>query len=512
MRGHIFAADSGQPLRKALVRIFAGEINENRSTTTDTDGKYEFTAVRAGRYIVTAAKGSFVSLSYGQLRPFDAGKPLEILDGQTVERLDVALPRGSVVTGRILDEYGEPMPEVQIALQTYRFVQGKRRLVPAGRRASTDDMGEFRLFGMPPGQYILSATWIHNNIGSNAAPADNTAYAPVYFPGTNTPAQAQRLTLAVGQQLDEVVMAMRPVKATRISGSVTTSDGKPFAGMLLVSQNDTSGFEMQSAAPIRPDGKFELAGLAPGEYALLAQARGGPNDNPETATERVTAAGEDISDLHLVANRASVVAGRFVVDPAAAGTPPTLSIFATTMDGSTPFGRSMSARANDDGTFELKLSPGRTRLSLSGSPAGWAIRSIHLNSVEVTDTGIEVKANQDVSGVEVEVTNRMTSLSGLVTNARGEPAKDYAVVAFARDRTRWTGVSRYQMTGRPDQDGRFKITGLPSGDYYAVALESIEPGATGDPDFLESIRTSATMFSLNEAETKSLDLKLATTP
>jgi hypothetical protein len=512
LRGHIFAADSGQPLRKAQVRIVAGEINENRLTTTGADGKYEFTAVRAGRYTVFASKGSFVNISYGQLRPFDAGKPLEILDGQTVERVDVALPRGSVVTGRILDEYGEPMPEVQVALQAYRFMQGKRRLVPAGRRASTDDMGEFRLFGIPPGQYILSATWIHNNIGSNAAPVDNTAYAPVYFPGTNTPAQAQRLTLAVGQQVDDVVMAMRPMKATRISGSVTTSDGKPFTGMLLVSQNDISGFEMQSAAPIRPDGKFELAGLAPGDYVLRAQSRGGPNDSLETATERVTATGEDISDLHLVANRASVVAGRFVADPAAAGTPPTPSIIATSMDPATPGFGNTSKINTDDGTFELKLSPGRVRLSLSGSTAGWTIRSIHLNSVDVTDTGIEVKANKDLSGVEVELTNRLTSLSGLVTNARGEPAKDYVVVAFARDRTRWTGVSRYQMTGRPDQDGRFKITGLPSGDYYAVALESIEPGATGDPDFLESIRPSATMFSLNESESKSLDLKLATTP
>ena len=515
LRGHIFAADSGQPLRKAQVRIVAGEIRENRLTTTDADGKYEFTEVLAGRYTVSASKGSFVNLSYGQLRPFDAGKPLEIRDGQTVERVDIALPRGSVVTGRILDEYGEPMPEVQVVLQRYQFMQGQRRLVPAGRRASTDDMGEFRLFGIPPGQYILSATWIHNNIGSNAPPVDNTAYAPVYFPGTNTPAQAQRLTLAIGQQVDEVVMAMRPMKATRISGSVTTSDGKPFAGVLLVSQNDTSGFEMQSAAPIRPDGKFDLAGLAPGEYVLRAQSRGGPNEGLETATDKVTAVGEDITDLHLIAIRPSVVAGRFVVDPSAAGAPPVLSIGAMPMDPANfGFGgfNGGSTRINDDGTFELKVPPTKIRLFLSNLPAGWSIRSVHANSVDVTDTGIEVKANQDVSGVEVELTNRLTSLSGVVTNSRGEGAKDYVAVAFARDRARWTGISRYQMTGRPDQDGRYKISGLPAGDYYIVALESMEPGAAGDPDFLESIRQSATMFSLNEAETKSIDLKMVPVP
>ncbi len=405
------------------------------------------------------------------------------------------------------------MPEVQVALQRYQFMQGQRRLIPAGRRASTDDMGEFRLFGIPPGQYILSATWIHNNIGSNAPPVDNTAYAPVYFPGTNTPAQAQRVTLAIGQQVDEVVMAMRPMKATRISGSVTTTDGKPFAGMLLVSQNDSSGFEMMSAAPVRPDGKFEIAGLAPGEYVLRAQPRGASDEGMETATERVTAAGEDITDLHLVATRPSVVTGRFVLDPAAASAPPAvLSIGAMPMDPAILGFGGGSTRINDDGSFELKVPPGKIRLFLSNLPAGWAIGSVHANSVDVTDTGIEIKAHQDVSGVEVELTNRLTSLSGIVTNSRGEAAKDYVAIAFARDRARWTGTSRYQLTGRPDQDGRYKITGLPAGDYYIVALESMEPGAAGDPDFLESIRQSATMFSLNDAETKSIDLRLAGSP
>ena len=135
LRGHVFAADSGQPLRKAQVRIFAGEIRENRMATTDANGSYEFTEVRAGRYTISASKGSYVNVSYGQQRPTDAPKPLEILDNQTVERVDLTLPRGSVVTGRIVDEYGEPAPEIQVAAQRYQFINGQRRLVPAGRMA-----------------------------------------------------------------------------------------------------------------------------------------------------------------------------------------------------------------------------------------------------------------------------------------------------------------------------------------------------------------------------------------
>ena len=142
-------------------------------------------AVQGGesrRYTVSATKSSYVALSYGQTRPLEAGKPLDIKDGQTVERLDFGLPLASVITGRILDEFGEPLSDVMVAPMRYQFMQGKRTLVPAGRTASTDDNGEFRLFGVMPGQYYLQATWRANN---PFGPGGETsaAYAAMFFPG-----------------------------------------------------------------------------------------------------------------------------------------------------------------------------------------------------------------------------------------------------------------------------------------------------------------------------------------
>src|SRR5712675_1071469 len=101
IRGHVVSAETGEALRKAQVRITAPELRENRLTTTDADGRYEFKEVVPGRYNVNASKGSYVSLSYGQLRPFEPGKPLEILATQTVEKVDFALPRGGIVTGHV---------------------------------------------------------------------------------------------------------------------------------------------------------------------------------------------------------------------------------------------------------------------------------------------------------------------------------------------------------------------------------------------------------------------------
>ena len=505
LRGHVFAADSGQPLRKAQVRIFANEIRENRLATTDADGFYEFKEVRAARYTINASKGSYVGLSYGQQRPTDPAKPITILDNQTVEKMDFSLPRGGIISGRILDEFGEPISEVQVSVQQYQTVQGQRRLVPTGRQASTNDIGEFRLFGVSPGQFYLVATWRSPNPGANE---ERTAYAPMYFPGTDNPAQAQRIALAIGEEKSDIVMALRPIRATRISGTATGSDGKPMTGSVMVMSTSGYGFNMTASGMIRPDGTFSVNGIAPGEYTVRAQAVNGGGRDTEIATAKITATGDDINDLQLVAAKPSSATGRILMDPAAAATlPQGLMLFPMPMEpGVMPMGVGPT-RMGDDGTFELKAAPGRTRINTGGA-VGWTIRSIRLNGIDITDTGIDFKPNEDISGIEIEITNKVTSITGLVTNSRGETVKDYTAIAFAQDREKWKINGRYQAIGRPDQDGRFKMGGLTPSDYYIIALDKVDPNQINDPDFLDSVKVRATAITVREGDTRTVDLKI----
>jgi protocatechuate 3,4-dioxygenase beta subunit len=510
LRGHVLAADTGLPLRKAQVRIMASDIRENRLATTDADGRFEFTEVRAGRYTIQASKGSYVGLAYGQQRPTDPPRPLQILSNQTVEKIDFALPRGGVISGRIVDEYGEPMSDVQIAPQQYQTMQGRRTLIPSGRQTTTDDMGEFRLFGIPPGQYYLSATWRPAGALNNE---EKIAYAPMYFPGTDNAAQAQRITVAVGQQISDIVMAMKPTRATRVSGTAMTSDGRPMTGSVMAMSTTGFGFNMSSAAGIRPDGTFTLNGLAPGEYTLRAQSFGPAGPAGETATVKLVATGDDITDLHIVGAKPSTLSGRIVIDPAAgAQLPQSLQIMATPMEpGQMPMGM-MPGRMSEDGTFELKSAPGRMQLQAMGPLGGMVVRAVRLNGSDITDTGVEIRPNEDISGLEIELTNKVTVISGVVTNARGETVKEYSAIAFAQDKEKWKGFGRYQSVGRPDQDGRFKISGLRPSDYYVVALEKIEPGQMTDPDFLDAIRIRAIPITIHEGETRNVDLKIAQVP
>lgn len=136
------------------------------------------------------------------------------------------------------------------------------------------------------------------------------------------------------------------------------------------------------------------------------------------------------------------------------------------------------------------------------------IRAIRVNGADGTDAGIEIKPQEDLDDVAIEVTNRVTHLSGVVTDARGTAMKDYSVVIFPSDRDRWTRGSRYIRSGRPDQEGRYKIDGLPPGDYRVIAVDDLEPGEATNRDFLERMREEAVRFALAEGETKTLDLRL----
>lgn len=519
IRGRVVAADTGAPIRKAQVRAMSPETRDNRLATTDAQGYYEFKELPAGRYTLMANKGSYVSLQYGQTRPQEPGKPLQVLDAQTIDKVDFSLPRGSVITGRIVDEFGEPATDVMVMPMRYQYVQGRRRLSPVGRTSMTNDIGEYRIFGLPPGQYYLSATMRGMGgavmIESTGASDDRSGYAPTYYPGTPNVAEAQRVNVPLGQTLTDVNMALVQTRTARISGTATDSSGKPLSGgfMMMMARNGpmimTSG-----GTQIRADGTFSISNVAPGEYTLTAQMPGMPGDPGESASTLLTVTGEDINGVQLMGTRMITATGRVIVNPEDAKSlqPTMMRIMSAPVNMDMMMMVGGGGKVNDDLTFEIRMRPGQQIMRLQpGSMTGaWMMKAVRYNGVDISDTGYDFRPNEDVSGIEIELTNHPAEVSGLVTNSRGETLRDYTVVLFAQDSQKWGFMSRYLSTGRPDQDGRFKVRNLPAGNYYAVALDYVEQGESTDPEFLERVRDHATSFSLNEGEAKVLDLKMQT--
>ena len=166
------------------------------------------------------------------------------------------------------------------------------------------------------------------------------------------------------------------------------------------------------------------------------------------------------------------------------------------------------SRVHDDWTFEIKGLSGRRFIRAGGPPSGWALKSVTINGQDVTDSVLEFKPGENLSGLEITLTQQLPSISGTVQGEREMPSDDYVVVAFSSDSRRWGSQTRFVRTARPDQSGKFLLKSLPPDEYLLVAVESLEMGEESDPELLERLRRRATTVTLSEGDSKTLTLKL----
>ena len=162
--GAVVLEGTGTGVRRARVTLSGTELRGGRSAITDDQGRFTFTALPAGRFTMTAAKAGFVDIAYGAKRSGRPGTPIQLSDGQKIEKAVIALPRGSVVTGVVIDETGEPSPGTRVRVMRYVIRTGERSLSSAGED-TTDDRGMYRVYGLQPGEYMISAVPRNASLG-----------------------------------------------------------------------------------------------------------------------------------------------------------------------------------------------------------------------------------------------------------------------------------------------------------------------------------------------------------
>jgi hypothetical protein len=307
-----------------------------------------------------------------------------------------------------------------------------------------------------------------------------------------------------------------PTRTARVSGVVVNADGKPASGgLIMVIQRSSNVFFANAGGQIRPDGTFSIGGLAPGEYTLRAQIGAPRPDGPgETGVATVSVSGADIDNVRVAPPRLGTISGRVIVDPAIADAlkPQLIRLFAAPRTpGDAMIGMQPPPQPlKPDATFELKAYPGTFTLNMVQTP-DWMVKSVRLNGSDVTDSGFEVRTDEDVADLQVELTNRLPELSGAVTDDRGRPVIEYTAIVFPQERGAPGAVVRSSVA-RPDQDGRFKFRPLRAGDYYMAAVPYVEQNRWLDPEFVDALRSSATKVTIGDGETKSVDLKILKSP
>jgi protocatechuate 3,4-dioxygenase beta subunit len=520
-------------MRRGTVRASAPEMRGARSTSTDTEGKYEIRDLPAGRYTINVSKPAFVNWAYGQTQPNGQPKTVVVADNQTADNIDVRVPRGGVIAGRVIDEFGDPVPNVNVTPVRKQYSQGQRRLLPSGTRAQTNDIGEYRIFGLQPGQYFVSASAQAQNFAMPTAngielSGERGGFASTFYPGTADPAAARTLTVGVGQTIGGIDITLMPARLATISGIAIDSQGRPLTGggvSAIVRGAGSPALGLLNG-PVRPDGTFSLPNVPPGEYIVRVAAPRPPQAGPSTGPPEfsiafVTINGEDLSGLTLAPIPPVTVSGRVVFDdPGAAQSmkPSNIRILTQSLgldDGMLGLGTSgPPPPLADDFTFEVKTPPGRLGLRTAvplgpNATNGWQLKAIHVDGVDVTDTGIDV-GTQGVRDVEIEMTNRVQQISGTVTDAAGAPVKDYTVALFSQNRAHWTEpMARHFAVGRPIDGGGFKVATLPPDEYYAIALAQLDITDWQDPATLENLSRLATAFALTPGDTRTLELRMS---
>jgi hypothetical protein len=507
IKGRVTEAASDQPVRRVRVHATSTALRDGRTAYSDADGRYELNALPAGHYTVTAFKPTYVNAAYGQSRPLELGSSIDIRDGQTRDHIDFGLVRAGVVAGKITDEFGEPLADTQVTAMRYQFVQGARRLMAAGSRM-TNDIGEFRIFGLAPGQYYLAAT-LRNDQSVNAN--DGETYAPTYYPDTPSPSAAQVLTIAQGQTITGMNMMLLPVRSVRVSGTVSDSSGALLTDAFVSADVPMGAGPMSpKVGQVKPDGTFSIAGLTQGDYVF----RVGTNimaGEGEGAAMPLTVGPYDISDVHIVTSKPSSITGRVLIDRAELRglkgstfrlVTPAASAAEAAVNGG---GNGNATAVKEDFTFDLPVRPGH--VFIRSNTTGWFLRHVRVNGVDVTDSGVEIRPNELLAGVEVELTHRQPEITGTVKTAEGVTTRNAFVVIFSQDRQHWGYLSRYVMMSRPNTDNQYRVL-VPAGEYLAIAVDFVEQGEWSETDFLERVRDRAVPFSIAEGEHKPLDLTL----
>ena len=483
-----------------------------------------------------------MQLSYGQRRPLQAGTPLELADGQEIKDIEFRLPRGSVIAGHVYDETGDPMAGILVRVLRYQYQQGERRLTPAGT-AQTNDLGQYRVWGLMPGDYYVDAQSRINLplggrgggrggpggagaiagaigalAGSNVAalfgPNDESqkAYAPTFFPGVTSVAEAQPIALGLSQQSLDIDFSLQLVPVAQISGQVTNPDGSATSSgnVNLTTEAMAAGRGNQLGSNyggrINGDGTFSISNVPPGRYIL--RARGTDAQWPRFGSLPISVAGVDIPDVSVILAQGATIIGTVSFPPTQ--TPlPDLSQVRISSVSIDPGLINSQARIEKDNSFKIvAVATGAHLIRPSGQLRGWSLKSVVLDGRDITDTPIDVRSGQEISRVSITFTDAVSEITGTLTTERGVPVPDYTVLAFSTDSSYWRAQSRHIATARPDQNGKFRIRNLPAGSYYLATVDPSQPGEWFEPAYLEEHRLGATTITIGEGETKTQDFKI----
>jgi len=505
VEGQAVKATTGEPLKKVWISLRRTENPEYPfTTTTGRDGKFLLRDVTPGRYRLWARKTGYVSLEYEQKTLRSPGSILSLAPGQHMKDISLRLLEGAVIAGRVNDEDGEPVAGVYVSVLHHGYWEGERRLTPAGG-ALTNDRGEYRAFGLAPGEYYLSAV-IRGGWGATPSVGPNEGYAPVFYPGTTDPGSATPISVRPGEEF-RADLTFTPVPAVRVRGQIVKPDGElgrgVMVGLVPRDQSEFYGADSTMASSRESDGSFELRNVTAGSYDLVAES-GDAGRKRLFARQPVEVGSSSVEGLRVV------LAPTLELDGSARFEGGNMKTAGVRISLQPKIGYRMgiewSGEINADGTFHMEgLTENPYRLHVSGLPENAYVKAARLGNQDVLEAGLNMTRGKSAT-LELVIASNGGRIEGVVLNEQKEPTKG-ALVVLAPDADRRARQDLYKVTSS-DQYGRFALKGIAPGTYKMFAWEDVEPGAYQDPDFLKKYEDRGVPVSVEGGGPQSVELKL----
>ena len=516
IEGTVINAQTGEPLKNAhlTLRSISQPSAAAYGTSSDASGHYLIDDVDPGRYAFSASRNRFVNQSYSP-KGDKRSTTITLANGQHMKAVVFKMTPQGVIAGRILDGEGEPLAGVSVQVMRYMYQRGHRQLVQAGGDNS-NDLGEFRIYGLAPGKYILSAqdrttasSTRERAVGSaQAVQAAEEGYVLTYYPNTTKADSASIIEVVPGAQFQGVSMTLTRARTVIVKGRLVTqaSDRSLLrrTSIFLMAREGQGGmFSQRGFARVSDaNGGFEIRGVTPGSYWLMADM----NDGNQRYTARlpVEVGNSNLEGIELRMDPPVELSGKLVLEENADLKSAAITVILEARGGNN-MGGGGGGPVKDDLSFKIAASPEQYDLNVLGLPEGFFVKAIRLGSQDVTLTGLDFTRGVAADEVAVVLNPNGGQIEGTVQNTKSENAPGVMVtlIPSIERRSQW----RLYKTANTDQSGHFAMKGLPPGDYTIYAWEDIEPGAYQDPDYVKPHESAGQSISIKQGDHQTLQLK-----
>ena len=510
--GTVVKLAGGEPLRKAKVQLQSTDDRTHSvSVVTDAGGRFALKGIEPGRYNLFVSRAGFVSQEYGQRKPEDPGAILTLRPGQEMNDLVFRLIPSAVISGRILDEDGEPLASVMVNALREVYAEGKRTF-STSNQVSTNDLGEYRLFGLPPGRYFVSAIYPRwgrfggNGDDSEGEGADEHGYAKMYYPGTPDRSKAMPIVVKSGEEISSMEILMRQVLVFHVRGHVlnlvTRKPGTEVNVFLMPKRTGREWeFSNLQAYVQKKDGSFDISEVLPGSYVLI----GAWFDEGKVYSTRLPleVGNSNVEGISLAIGPGVNINGRVIWDGKPSLEEADLTVTPRPADPGWNFMENRG-RVDQANAFTLKdIGEGTYFVDVSGQSKDCYIKDVQYGNSSALEDGFTVNRGT-MSNLEITISSRGARVQGAVADADGLPAAGVWVVLVPDASHR--AQDRLYKTATTDQYGHFDLHGIAPGNYKLFSWEQAETGSWQDPEFLKGFEDKGEKITLQEGDQKTQNL------